>query len=287
MYVMAGAVLNMLNRQQVTLDASKVKQFRGTAVDHKGEYARQKKREIDIKKKMAAFKEKLHKRLREKNDPQLSSIMRTLDDAVIFNFIESYKGCTMSIDAILQHIGANVAPSTNATDANMLELAAPEIVPRKISDANGYKLIPRDSKSKGAGFRKNPRRRHDAAHGGQHLDGGMDERPLSPSLLSVGALQQQMSVENLLPSLQPEKAISDHDLERLGAGAASCNDLRRSQRPLGKVEVATRRPPRSMKTLDRHQAGQNVPAAVPRNPALSSTNYGGMYVISSYKEASA
>lgn len=46
-----------MNRQQVSLDASKVKQFRGTAVDHKGEYARQKKREIDIKKKMAAFKE--------------------------------------------------------------------------------------------------------------------------------------------------------------------------------------------------------------------------------------
>lgn len=130
--------------------------------------------------------------------------MRTLDDAVIFNFIESYKGCTMSIDAILHHIGANVATSS-ATDANMLELAAPEIVPRKISNANGYKLIPRDSKSKGAGFRKNPRPKHDAAQRALHYDGGTDERPRSPSLLSVGAMHQQMSVENLLPSLQPDK----------------------------------------------------------------------------------
>jgi hypothetical protein len=39
------------------LDAEKVKQFRGSVFDQKGEYAQQKKREIEIKKKMAAFKE--------------------------------------------------------------------------------------------------------------------------------------------------------------------------------------------------------------------------------------
>jgi hypothetical protein len=45
------------NRQQIISDASKVKQFRNTVGDHKSEYTRQKKREIEIKKKMAAFKE--------------------------------------------------------------------------------------------------------------------------------------------------------------------------------------------------------------------------------------
>jgi hypothetical protein len=44
-------------RQKILMDAEKVKQFRGNVCDQKGEYAKQKKREIEIKKKMAAFKE--------------------------------------------------------------------------------------------------------------------------------------------------------------------------------------------------------------------------------------
>jgi hypothetical protein len=80
------------------------------------------------------------------------------------------------------------------------------------------------------------------------------------------------------------QAITDDDLQRLGARMASCDDLRRSQRPLGKVEVATRRPPRSLKTRSPQRTGQNAVATVPAPPALSSTNYGGMYVISSYKD---
>jgi hypothetical protein len=107
----------------------------------------------------------------------------------------------MSIDAILMHIGANISPSTRATDANMLKLAAPEINSRKISDANGYRLMPRDLKSKGAGFRQTSR----PIRKGDYM---VDDRPQSPSMHSVGALHQQMSAERLLPSMQPEKVLS-------------------------------------------------------------------------------
>ena len=44
-------------RQQVSLDAEQVKQFRGKIFDQKGDYTKQKKREIEVRKKMAAFKE--------------------------------------------------------------------------------------------------------------------------------------------------------------------------------------------------------------------------------------
>lgn len=45
------------HRQQISLDAEQVKQFRGKVFDQKGDYAKQKKKEIEIRKKMAAFKE--------------------------------------------------------------------------------------------------------------------------------------------------------------------------------------------------------------------------------------
>jgi hypothetical protein len=44
-------------RQQIALDAEKVRNFRGLMHDQKSEYAKQKKREIEIRKKMDAFKE--------------------------------------------------------------------------------------------------------------------------------------------------------------------------------------------------------------------------------------
>jgi hypothetical protein len=60
---------------------------------------------------------------------------------------------------------------------------------------------------------------------------------------------------------------------------------------LGKVEVATRRPPRCLKTQSGQKTGQHSHVAVKDKdaaaalPTLSSTNYGGMYVISSYKDS--
>ena len=78
--------------------------------------------------------------------------MRTLDDSVIFSFIDSYKGCTMSVDAILQHIGGNVAPAS-ATDSDQLEKAAPVLGTKRVVHQQ-FRLVPRESKSKGAGFRQ-------------------------------------------------------------------------------------------------------------------------------------
>jgi hypothetical protein len=161
--------------------------------------------------------QKLHTRLKEKHDPQLTSIMRTLDDNVIFNFIETYKGCTMSIDAILVHIGANVKLTSSSTDPVMLELAAPAPSTKKVSDANGYRLVPRESVSKGAGFRqiKTAKQKHEQGERGGSAGGGEQVRPTSPSEHSVGVLHRHMSAERLLPSMQPEKVTRSELLLQL------------------------------------------------------------------------
>jgi hypothetical protein len=205
----------------------------------------------------------------------------------------------MSIDAILMHIGTNVTASTATVNSDQLAVAGPHC-PKKISDANGYRLCPRECTSKGAGFRQ-PNKQQQQQHNQQQQQSAAP-RPDSPSSLSVRALHQHMSAEHLLPSMQPDKAISDAELQRLGARATSCDRLRGSKHPLGKVAVASRRPPRSLKThrggVQRAEsqdtevvlagrraanaaAGQEQDALL---PTLSSTNYGGMYVISSYKD---
>ena len=145
--------------------------------------------------------QKLFKRLKEKNDPQVTSIMRSLDDNVIFNFIESFKGCTMSVDAILLHIGVNVTPSTSATDTNKLEEVRPTSA-KKASTSN-FPLHPREYKVKGAGFRQNKHHK-DGERGHEHTD---HSRPYSPSVLSVHAMREQMATEKLLPSMQAEKVL--------------------------------------------------------------------------------
>lgn len=53
-------------------------------------------------------------RLKEKNDPQISDIMRTIDDNIISEFIENFKGCAMTIDAVLYHLGTNLKMKSNA-----------------------------------------------------------------------------------------------------------------------------------------------------------------------------
>jgi hypothetical protein len=59
---------------------------------------------VEMRRRVQEFRRKLLNRLKEKNDPHLGSWMRRLDDAVIIGFIDTYKGYTMSIDAILSII---------------------------------------------------------------------------------------------------------------------------------------------------------------------------------------
>ena len=76
----------------------------------------------------------------------------------------------------------------------------------------------------------------------------------------------------------------DDDLERVGEGSASCDQLRRyhkRQHPLGNNKKKnTSNKPNSVRYTDEEDVGMNASAL----PSLSSTNYGGMYVISSYKD---
>lgn len=138
------------------------------------------------------------KRLKEKHDPQLSSIMRTLDDSVIFNFIDCYKGCTMSVDAILQHIGANVSQNADATNSDQIDMAAPALVTKRVIDQQ-FRLVPRESKSKGAGFRQTPHGRTNRDRDNHQDKGGR------VATGGAGGYQHHMSADNLLPLQQPDK----------------------------------------------------------------------------------
>lgn len=83
------------------------------------------------------------------------------------------------------------------------------------------------------------------------------------------------------------QAIMDDELER-GGGSASCDHLQlhrlKNPAPLGKnnkcksMNIAK---PSAVRCTDDEEEVTKNPAAL---PSLSSTNYGGMYVISSYKD---
>lgn len=54
----------------------------------------------------------LFERLKERNDPQISYIMRTIDDTIIEEFIDRFRGCSMSVDAIISNMGYTLPVST-------------------------------------------------------------------------------------------------------------------------------------------------------------------------------
>lgn len=275
--------------QKIQSDVEKIKSFREHIPDSRGAYASQKRREIEVRKKLAGFKEKLFHRLKEKHDSQLTDIMRTLDDSVIFDFIEKYKGCTMSIDAILTHIGASLSPKQAATYSEMLEIASsPEREVKPVQTSNGFKTVPREFKSKAAGFRSSSyaKSRSDKCLQEIFVEEFEKSRPSSPSAQSMNVMRDQLYEEKLLPSMQPEKAISDDDLESLGQKKTSVDNLRHAKTNLGKVDVQSRRPPRSLKTRNSRPSSPNSKVILNEETrrVLSTTNYGDLYVISSYKD---
>jgi hypothetical protein len=67
--------------------------------------------------------------LRERNDPQTSDIMRTIDDHTIENFIDRFKGCAMSLDAIIHNMGSTLTPSdSNKCIGNLITVPSEESV---------------------------------------------------------------------------------------------------------------------------------------------------------------
>lgn len=90
-----------------------VKEIKKIASQRNDSYTEDKRRNNEYQRKISSFRRKLLERLKEKRDPQVNDIMRTVTSEVIDQFVEKFKGCAMTVDAILYHIGANVPPLEN------------------------------------------------------------------------------------------------------------------------------------------------------------------------------
>ena len=61
-------------------------------------------------KSIANFKKIIQKRLSEIKNPNTANILRLIDDSMINEFIDKYKGNSMSVDAIIYNMIATVEP---------------------------------------------------------------------------------------------------------------------------------------------------------------------------------
>jgi len=89
----------------VKKNVAQVKELRDIVHNYQEQYSTTRRKNIQYRRKVNAFRQKLFERLREKRDPQIRDIMRILDDFTIDQFIERFKGCSMTVDAVISHIG--------------------------------------------------------------------------------------------------------------------------------------------------------------------------------------
>lgn len=69
--------------------------------------------QLEVHKKLQRFREKLKARLQERGDKQIGMIMRCIDEEMVHGFLETHKGFSMSVDAILAQVGSsNIAART-------------------------------------------------------------------------------------------------------------------------------------------------------------------------------
>mmetsp|Transcript_16021 Transcript_16021/g.24164 ORF Transcript_16021/g.24164 Transcript_16021/m.24164 type:complete len:622 (-) Transcript_16021:86-1951(-) len=106
--------------EMIKKNIAQVKSLRDTVREHNEEYSSSRRKEIQYRRKVNAFRQKLFERLKEKNDPQIRDIMRVIDDHTIECFIERFKGCSMTVDAVLAYIGDTLPlQRSNKSVANM------------------------------------------------------------------------------------------------------------------------------------------------------------------------
>lgn len=65
-------------------------------------------KKLEDKKKIEDLRQKILERLKDKHDPMLGPIMRCIDDALLFHFMEQFKGYSMSVDAVIALIGKSL-----------------------------------------------------------------------------------------------------------------------------------------------------------------------------------
>jgi hypothetical protein len=85
-------------------------------------------KKMEVKKKLQEVRKSLRKHLVNNRDPQVGTIMRLVDESLIYHFMEKYSGFSMSAQAILSLIGNSLGthvadPYIPADDETPLETA--------------------------------------------------------------------------------------------------------------------------------------------------------------------
>lgn len=194
--------------------------------------------------KVAEFRRDILTRLEEMRTPETASIMRLLTDEMIFNFIDSHKGQSLTVDAI---IASMVAPKDAIAVDGDVETVDPGQIYLKNKQANypgGFRVVPNKASTTYPHFHP---------HGSLSPSSNMNntlriERTsdktlevhseslplLSPYSQSMLAVHNQMVIEGSLPSLQPERALTDEQLMKMGSeknGVSKVlNDILRERR---------------------------------------------------------
>jgi len=83
---------------------AKIKSSRDASVDLKIQYIESVRKKQDIVKRVAEFKRKIAERLESTKNKNSHLIMKCIDDSLIHEFMERYKGNAMTIDAVIHHM---------------------------------------------------------------------------------------------------------------------------------------------------------------------------------------
>ena len=190
-------------------------------------------------KSIANFKKIIQKRLSEIKNPNTANILRLIDDSMINEFIDKYKGNSMSVDAIIYNMIATVEPilapgigniHNTESNANVEGIPNPSnsnapmnlMKPEKIfpggfrAKSNKFRLetsIPTEINSRKSSPNINLIKRDNSLV----IEPSTAFPLLSPSAKSILLVHNQMALEGSLPSLQCDKVLSDDQLYRMGA----------------------------------------------------------------------
>jgi hypothetical protein len=185
--------------------------------------------------KVAEFRRDILTRLEEMRTPNTSSIMRLLTDEMIFDFIDTHKGQSLTIDAI---IASMVAPKDAVAIDGDVEIVDSEQIHLKNKQANypgGFRVVPNKSitthptyLSHGSFSLSSPNNKtlRIERTADNRLEVRSESLPLlSPYSQSMLAVHNQMVIEGSLPSLQPERALTDEQLIKMGSEKHGVNKV--------------------------------------------------------------
>lgn len=98
------------HKDKAKRSAEQVRTLKSIASSEKMHVGDQKLNQVAIRKKLNAFKRKLYEHLKRKGDKQRGEIMRCVDEAAIYWFMENFRGYSLSVEVIISLLGASLGP---------------------------------------------------------------------------------------------------------------------------------------------------------------------------------